>query len=133
MVFQNPELAIAALSGIALVTAVIITLAVYIYTSWAVMTIANKTKTQPAWLAWIPIANLFLIAKIAQVGWWTALIVIFAGWIPIIGQVLALAITVWWFWQIAERRNYEGWMGILMIIPLVNLVILGVLAWNDKK
>lgn len=134
MVFENPELAgLFLLSGIMLAVALVIGLATYIYMSWAIMTIAKKTNTEPAWLAWVPIANLFLVAKIAQVGWWTALIVLLAGWIPFIGQILAAGIGVWWFWNIAERRNYEGWMGILMLIPVVNLVILGLLAWNDRK
>ena len=33
-------------------------LPVYIYLSWALMVIAQKTSTPNAWLAWIPIGNL---------------------------------------------------------------------------
>lgn len=111
---------------------VVIMLAAYIYAAWAIMTLAHKTQTENAWLAWIPIANLFLVANIAGIPWWTALIVILAGWIPFVGQIASLAIVAWWFYEIAQKRNYEGWVGILMIIPVVNLVILGVLAFNDK-
>jgi hypothetical protein len=96
------------------------------------MTLAQKTKTKNVWLAWIPIENLFLLANIAQLPWWTALIVILAGWIPFVGQVTAAAIVVWWFWKIAEQRKYEGWISILMIVPIVNLGMLGVFAFNDK-
>lgn len=112
--------------------AIVIGLAVYIYSAWAIMTLAQKTKTDNAWLAWIPIANLFLVANIAGLPWWTALVVLLAGWIPFVGQIAAAAIVAWWFYEIAQKRNYEGWVGILMIIPFVNLVILGVLAFNDK-
>lgn len=117
----------------AMLVLLLLALAVYIYTSWAIMTIAKKTKTTPAWLAWIPIANLFLIAKIAKTPWWTALLFILTTWIPIVGTLITLGLTAYWFWLIAERRKYDGWMGILMIIPIVNLVILGVLAFADKK
>ncbi|MFT4249938.1 MAG: hypothetical protein ACMXYD_01095 [Candidatus Woesearchaeota archaeon] len=117
----------------AMLVLLLLALAVYIYTSWAIMTIAKKTKTTPAWLAWIPIANMFLLAKIAKTPWWTALIAILTGWIPFVGQFVLAGIIIYWFWLIAERRKYDGWMGILMIIPIVNLVILGVLAFADKK
>ena len=112
--------------------ALLIALAVYIYTSWAVMTIAKKTKTEPAWLAWIPIANLFLLAKIADTPWWTALLAILLSWIPVIGQLAFVAAFAYWFWFIAQKRGYDNWIGILMIIPVVNLILLGVLAWADK-
>ena len=45
-------------------------IAVYVYTSWALMRIAKRAKTEPAWLAWIPIANNYLLAKIAKMHWW---------------------------------------------------------------
>jgi len=40
--------------------------AFYIYLSLALVTIATKTNTPNGWLAWIPIANLFLTLQIAR-------------------------------------------------------------------
>lgn len=111
---------------------VVFFLAVYVYSAWALMTIALKTNTEPAWLAWIPIANIFLLPLIAQVPWWTALIALLSGFIPVVGWIVSTALAVWWWWQIAERLDYEGWLGILMIVPVVNLVLLGVFAWKDQ-
>ena len=54
-----------ALTAMALVF-LIIFLAVYIYGALALMAIAKKTKTPNGWLAWIPIANVFLIIQIAK-------------------------------------------------------------------
>ena len=48
----------------------------YIYTALALMTIAQKTKTKNPWLAWIPIANLYLMTQIGKVPWWTILFLI---------------------------------------------------------
>ena len=102
----------------------------YVYMAFALMTIANKTNTPNAWLAWIPIVNLYLITQIAQVPWWT-LFVIFLGFIPIIGTLAVIAVMMWWWWKIAEARNKPGWYGILIAIPIVNIIIIGLIAWQD--
>lgn len=46
--------------------AVLILIVLYVYTAWALMDIAKKTKTPYPWLAWIPVANLFLMLMIAD-------------------------------------------------------------------
>ena len=40
---------------------------------------------------------------------------------------LALFLKVWW--NIFKKAGYSGWLGILMIVPLVNLILLLVLAF----
>ena len=104
---------------------------VYIYCALALMKIATRLKVKNPWLAWIPIANLYLITQMAQVPWWTMLIILVA-WIPFVGGLAMAAVSVWWWWKISERRGKEGWWGVLMIIPLVNFVIMGILAWGKK-
>ena len=116
------------IAGMALAVAIFIGI-VYVYMALALMTIAKKTNTKNPWLAWIPIANLYLMTDIAQVPWWTMLIVVFAGIIPY-GGIASIALMVWWFWKIAERRGFPGWYGILLLIPVVNIIIMGILAWK---
>jgi len=112
-----------------LILFLVIFLAVYIYAALALMAIANKTKTPNSWMAWIPIANVYLITQMAGVsGWWT--FIIFAAWIPVVGGLLTLAAMIWMFWRIAEEIEMPGWTSLLLIIPLVNLVILGIYAWK---
>lgn len=94
------------------------------------MTIAKKQKIDNAWLAWIPIANFYLMTQIAKVPWWTFLAFILS-FIPIIGSWLFLAVMTWWWWRIAEERDKPGWYGILTLIPIVNLIIIGIIAWSD--
>lgn len=107
----------------------VVVLALYIYTSIALMTIAKKTRTENAWLAWIPIANFYLVTQIAGVsGFWTlALLAIF---IPIVGSLFVAGVGIWMFWRIAEKRRFPGWLSLLLLIPVVNLVVLGILAWG---
>ena len=120
--------ALGALAGAALVFAVVVLLAIYIYASIALMTIAKKTRTKRAWLAWIPLANIYLMTQIGKTPWWTMLLLLFAG-IPMIGAALAIGLTIYWWWNIAEVRRMPGWLGILAGVPGVNLVVMGYIAW----
>ncbi len=98
-------------------------LAVYVWFALCLHIIAKKTDTPNPWLAWIPIANIYLMCKVAgKPGWWTILF-----FIPLVNIVFA--IIVWM--GIAEARNKPSWLGILMIIPIANLVIPGILAFSD--
>jgi hypothetical protein len=95
----------------------------YIYMALALTTIATKTNTPNAWLAWIPIANLFLMFNVARKpAWWFVLILI-----PLVNIVIF--IIVWM--AVAEARHKPNWWGILIIVPVVGLLVPGYLAWSD--
>jgi hypothetical protein len=98
-------------------------LIIYVYIALALQTIAQKTNTENAWLAWIPIAQCVLMLNIAKKPiWW---IILF--FIPLVGAVMA--IIVWM--GIAEERGKPNWWGILLIVPGVGLIVPGYLAWSD--
>ena len=64
-------------------------IAIYIWLALCLYKIANKTNTPNAVLAWIPIANFYLMCKIArQPGWWTLLF-----FVPLLN--LIILIVVW--------------------------------------
>ena len=97
---------------------------------------AQRLKTEPAWLAWIPIVKFVLVAKMAKMHWWPILMLAFV-WVPFIGPLLALAFAVFqiiWLWNICETRKFPGWISILTIIPVLGqiwlLVLWGLLAWS---
>ena len=109
---------------------IIIGIAIYIYSAIVLMTIARKTKTENAWLAWIPIGNIYLMTQIAEVpSWWTFLIL--AGIIPFLGAFVVGGLVVFLWWKIAENLGKPGWYGVLMLIPIVNLIVMGMLAWGE--
>lgn len=110
---------------------VLLGIALYIYTSLALMTIAKRTKTKPEWLAWIPFVNLYLVTKIGKVSPLT-LLALFAYLIPAVGGLIFAGFTAFWWWKVSEARRKPGWWGILMIIPVANLIIMGMLAWGKK-
>lgn len=120
---EGPGPAAALAGGATMFVFCIIVVAAYVYTSLALQTIANKTNTANAWLAWIPIANVFLMLQIAKKPiWWIILCLI-----PLVNIIILIVIWM----GIAEARGKPSWWGILMIVPLVNLIVPGYLAWVD--
>jgi hypothetical protein len=112
-----------AAAGGSLVFLLLIGLAVYVYTALAVQTIAAKTNTENPWLAWIPIANLILLLNIAKKPiWWIVLCLI-----PLVNIIIF--IIVWM--AVAEARGKPGWVGVLLIVPVLGALMPGYLAWAD--
>ena len=113
----------AAFSGAILMVFLLFGLAVYLYISLALQTIATKTGTPNAWLAWIPLVNIILMLNVAKKPlWWIVLFLV-----PLVNIVIS--VIVWM--GIAEARNKPNFWGILMIVPLVNIIVPGYLAWAD--
>ncbi len=111
-----------ALSG---APAVIVWLIGYAYFAICLQTIAKKTGTKDAWMAWVPVLNVFLMCTLGgKPGWWLILFCI-----PFVNIVML--IIVWM--AIAEARNKPSWFGILMIVPFVNFVIPAVLAFGKEE
>ncbi len=95
----------------------------YIYVALALQTIAKKTNTDNAWLAWIPILNIILMLNVAKKPlWWIILCLI-----PFVNIVII--IIVWM--AIAEARHKPSWWGIMAIVPIMNIIMPGYLAWSD--
>ena len=123
------DTAILAAMGAMFVVVLIIGLAIYIYSALALMFIAKKTKTKNSWLAFIPIANFYLMTQMAgKPAWWTLAILL--SFIPFVGGLAVTAVSIYLFWMIAEKINKPGWWSLLLLIPIVNFVILGIMAWG---
>ena len=120
---DNNSIAAAGLGAGLIMVFLVFAAAFYVYMALALQTIADKTKTENSWLAWIPIANIVLMLNVAKKPiWW---IVLF--FIPVVNIIFI--IIVWM--AMAEARGKPSWWGILMIVPVVNLITPGVLAWAD--
>jgi hypothetical protein len=120
---NNNSIAAAGLGAGLIMVFLVFAAAFYVYMALALQTIADKTKTENSWLAWIPIANIVLMLNVAKKPiWW---IVLF--FIPVVNIIFI--IIVWM--AMAEARGKPSWWGILMIVPVANLITPGVLAWAD--
>lgn len=123
---KNLEKLVAVFAGIIL----LLLIPIYIYSSICLQFIAKKTNRPPVWLAWIPVANLFLMCKIAGISYWWLLLIL-GSFIPVLGFVCAMGLTGFLWYKIAIARNKPGWIGVLAIVPLVNFFIMGYLAFSD--
>lgn len=124
--------------GGVLLAALIIGLLIYLYVSFALMTLAKKMKIERPWLAFVPVANLYLMSKMAKMHWWPVLLTIgtlFSG----ISEFFAGALTVFaviWMWKIFQEFKKPGWWAILMPIPFLSIiywVLLGITAWGKTE
>lgn len=105
----------------------------YIYYAVTLQMIATKTGTENAWLAWIPIANIYLECIIAgKPGWWL-LLRLLTALIPIAGPIITSIITIIVWMGISEVRQKPAWLGIFSIIPPLNLFLLGYLAFSKGE
>jgi hypothetical protein len=121
--------------AIGIVFIIIIAIALYIYIALVWSTIAKKLGYDKPWLAWIPIANLFLLPILAKKHWAWGFIFL----VPIVNIVFFII----WTWNIFEQRKYPGWLSLVPIAAMMPstavvagiawLVILGIVAWVDKK
>jgi len=110
---------------------IIVFFALYIYMALALMAIAKRTKTKEPWFAWIPILNILLMLRIAKMHWAFIFVFLFS-FIPIIGWIAGIVLTVIVWGKVSEARKRPFWWGFLTLIPIVNLVIIGILAWSKK-
>lgn len=112
----------------------LIAVAIYVYGALAWMTIAKKLKYDKPWLAWIPIANMFLLPILAKKPWPWGFILL----VPFVNIVFAII----WLWNIFEQRKYPGALSLIAIaavIPFISwlggiamLVVIGLVAWVDR-
>ncbi|MCK4647315.1 hypothetical protein KAT24_00080 [Candidatus Pacearchaeota archaeon] len=118
-----------ALFAASIVFFVFFTVAIYVYIALAWMTIAKKMKCKKYWLAWIPVANFFLLPILLKKKWtWGFMI-----FVPIANVVFLIL----WTWKIFELRKYPGWLSLSVLVPRVGgilyLIAIGFVAWKNKK
>jgi Family of unknown function (DUF5684) len=104
-------------------------LVIYLFAVYCLARLATKFSmpmgTAFIW-ALIPIANFFLVLKLAaKPMWWFILMLI-----PIVNIVIS--ILVWM--SISERLGKPGWWGIMIgIVPIANVVFFLMLVFGETK
>jgi tetratricopeptide (TPR) repeat protein len=97
--------------------AVVMGASLLFYLIWSLMLflMAKKTNTELAWMAFVPIAQYFLMVKVADKPWWWGLIIIL---VPIVNIIFFILVS---FALAKARRKHWIW-GLLLIIPCANPV-----------
>jgi hypothetical protein len=85
---EGEMVGLAAAAGAFILVFFLIFGALYVYMALALSTIAKKTNTENAWLAWIPIVNIVLMLNIAKKPvWWIILC-----FIPLVNIVILVIV-----------------------------------------
>lgn len=111
--------------AIAVLSAVVL----YIYTALCFSAFSKKLGYKKGrWLAWIPLANLFLIPILAKKHWAWGFIFL----VPLANIVFFII----WMWKVFERVRKPGWWTLLVFLPkvggIVFLVMLGIAAFAKR-
>jgi hypothetical protein len=110
----------AAVEGLAMgviLVSTIIGLALYVFQAWCLMKIANKTGTENAWFAWLPILNIILILDIAQKPRLWALAII-GMIIPLLNIIVGLGILIGYIYlmmEVAEAVGKPKFWGVIAV------------------
>jgi len=100
-------------------------LALYLYFAFTQYKIAQKVGHQAPWWAWIPIVNIFQQIQMAGKQWYW----FFLYLIPVVNIFAIAAIWVW----IAQNCRKSAIWGILAILPFLNLIAWGYLAFSGSE
>ncbi len=128
----------AGVDPVVLIIGLIVFLAIYLFTAFAFMNIAKKMNVERPWLAFIPVANLYLVSKMAKMHWWPILLILPAA-IPVIGSIFSFVLSVFyiiWVWKIFVHFKKPGWWTLLQYVPIVNIAyfyMLGKIAWGKEE
>jgi hypothetical protein len=101
----------------------VLSLILYIVFAFPLFVIATKTGTENAWMAFVPILNIYLMVTVAGLEWWYLLLF----FVPCVN--LFVSIYVWW--QICEARNKPGWVSLLMLVPVAGVIVPFYVAFAD--
>ena len=98
-------------------------LVVYVFTSFCLMKIADKLEIPNSWLAWIPIAQIWVMVRAAgKPGWWLILF-----FIPLVNFVIGLIV----FFSIPTSLNKSSLYGLLLLVPILGVFLyFGLLAFT---
>jgi hypothetical protein len=127
-------------------------IALYVFTALCLFRIGNKLDVRNSWFAWIPILNYFwptvgaggqtvrqgLLFLLGLPLLAALLGGIFAMINPMISMVVMLVIGlvvfgyfIWLWMNISENLGKERLLGLLMIVPIANLIFMGYLAFSE--
>jgi hypothetical protein len=93
------------------------------------MKIAQKLNHENPWFAWIPILNVVQLFQMGEQNPWLVALIL----IPGLGALVVGVISIIAIMNICEKRGYEKLLALLMLIPIGNFILLGMLAWGKKE
>uniref|UniRef100_A0A7C4QX97 Uncharacterized protein n=1 Tax=candidate division CPR3 bacterium TaxID=2268181 RepID=A0A7C4QX97_UNCC3 len=120
-------------AGGMLVFMFIVFVVVYVLMALSLYKIAIKTNTnvKHAWFAWVPILNGILMLNIAGFSGWY-LLVFLVSIVPFIGALACAVFIVYVWMKISKACDKPDYLGLLMLVPLANLILPLYLAFSKS-
>jgi hypothetical protein len=132
---------------------ILLQIGIYVFTALCLFRIGKRLDVPNSWIAWIPVLNYFwpLVGAAGQTVKWGIIYLIvipllaglvaslFAMASPMLAMlvlgivglvVLGLYIYLWM--NVSENLGKERLLGLLMIIPIVNFIFMGYLAFSEQ-
>lgn len=121
-------------------------LMIHFYFAACLFIFSQKIGAKTAWLAWIPIFNIFPLLATAGRPWWWALLFLgpLAVFVPLVNTnlyaVLCLAVlfaidlvlfVVIWT-NVCRNLWIQKWLGLLILVPIAQLILIGYLAFKKE-
>lgn len=139
MGMPNPELLLGLLSGTFITVVLAVSLFFYMFSCLCLYVIARKCDVPMAWLAWIPVAQIHpQVLSAGLPGWWSAAILAscLGSAVPLLGILLTFGVLVAivYLWMcISERLGANKWLGLLVLLPIVQFVYPAWLAFKRDQ
>ncbi|MDX6593725.1 MAG: hypothetical protein QOJ13_2921 [Gaiellales bacterium] len=113
-------LASSAAGGGALITVLAVIAIFYVIAAYPLFRVAklSSDRSDEAWMAWVPIANVFLMCRLARVSQWSLLIML-VTWIPVLGWFVSFGYFLFLWVKIGERFGRTGLGVVAGLIPLI--------------
>ena len=97
--------------------------ALYLFHCYCCMLICQKAGQPPGFLVWLPVLQIFPLLRAAGMSpWW-----FLALFVPLLNVVE----SVLWCLNIAKARNKSALVGILLLLPITNILAFLYLAFSD--
>jgi hypothetical protein len=118
-----PKIMLEKFSIILIFVLIIIVIPLYIYNSLTYMNIAKKLNHPNLWFAWVPVLKIILHFQLGEMsGWYTLLMLI-----PIVNVFVYIIGLM----NICKKRGVNKFLSLFFLVPVANLIILGILAWRS--
>jgi hypothetical protein len=105
--------------------AVILTIGIYVYLSICLQAIGDRASAEHTWMAWVPVAHVYLMCRIVGASPWTMLLLL----VPLVN--IGYFCLLWM--DISRNLGRPPWWGLMIFVPLANLILPGFLAFTEAE
>ena len=134
---QNAQLLLQFFSGTFVMLFFGVSLLLQLFMYLCLYLIARKLRVSCAWMSWAPVLQIHPMVLAAGLpGWWTPALLGSAVLmlVPVVGMIVPLGVlvaTLYIWMRISERLGLNKWLGLLIIVPLAQLVYPAWLAFKQ--